>query len=351
MSLKDSVNNAYSSWMTGTGPDNDVVISSRVRAARNLSHFAFPHMLDDDKAQEVIHAVSLALENRGADCKPGKLEINNMIELSPEDRQILVDKHLISNDLLKDHGRKAVVLSEDEAISIMLNEEDHLRIQCILPGMQLESSWLQVNNIDDELEKTLDYAFSEKFGYLTACPTNVGTGLRCSVMVHLPALVFTEQIKKVLPSISKLGLTVRGLYGEGTEPVGNLFQISNQVTLGHSEEEIVQNLVSVTKQLLDQERTAREALYDDRKEYMEDKIGRSYGILKNSRIISFNEVMSRLSDLRLGIDLKIIKDVSPQLVNELIVLTRQAFLNKEAGKELSVFERDVKRANIIREKL
>lgn len=351
MALKDTVNRAYSNWMTGSGPENDIVISSRIRVARNLSHFAFPHMLSVDKADEVIHAVSLALENKELKFTSGRLEVSRMSELSPVERQILVEKHLISPDLLQDYEKKAVALRDDEVISIMINEEDHLRVQCILPGLQLESAWEQVDKLDDGLEKTLNYAFSEQLGYLTACPTNVGTGLRASVMVHLPGLVHTDQIKNVLATVSKLGLTVRGLYGEGTEAAGNLFQISNQVTLGHTEMEIIQNLVSVTKQLLEQERTAREALYRDRREQLEDRIGRSYGILKHARLISSDEAMKRFSDVRLGIDLKIIKNVKPQLITELMVLTRPAFLIKMAGKDISAYERDVSRAKLIREKL
>lgn len=351
MALKDTVNRAYSNWMTGSGPENDIVISSRIRVARNLSHFAFPHMLSVDKAQEVVHAVGLALENKELRAASGHLELINMSELSPVERQILVEKHLISPDLLQDHEKKAVALREDEITSAMINEEDHLRIQCILPGLQLEPAWEQVDKLDDGLEKTLEYAFSEKLGYLTACPTNVGTGLRASVMVHLPGLVYTDQIKNVLATVSKLGLTVRGLYGEGTEAAGNLFQISNQVTLGHTENEIIQNLVSITRQLLQQERTSREALYKERREQLEDRIGRSYGILRHARIISSDEAMKRFSDVRLGIDLGIIKDVTPQLITELMVLTRPAFLIKMAGKDIPTFERDVSRATIIRQKL
>jgi protein arginine kinase len=351
MALKDTVSSAYSNWMKGSGPENDIVISSRIRVARNLSHFAFPHMLSVDRAEEVIHAVALALENKQLRSESGLFELSRMSELSPVERQILVEKHLISPDLLKDYQKKALALRDDEILSVMINEEDHLRIQCILPGLQLESAWEQVDKLDDGLEKTLDYAFSERMGYLTACPTNVGTGLRASVMVHLPGLVHTDQIKDVLATVSKLGLTVRGLYGEGTEAAGNLFQISNQVTLGHTESEIIQNLVSVTKQLLQRERTARTALHGGRKEHLEDRIGRSYGILKNARILSSDEAMKRFSDVRLGIDLKIVKDISPELITELMVLTRPSFLVKKAGTEITAFERDVKRAELIRNRL
>ncbi len=351
MALKDTVSRAYSNWMAGSGPENDIVISSRIRVARNMSHFAFPHMLSLEKAEEVIHALTLALENKDLKFSSGHLEVSRMSELSPVERQILVEKHLISPDLLKGHEKKAIALRDDEVLSIMVNEEDHLRVQSLLPGLQLESAWDQVNRLDDELEKTLDYAFSERLGYLSACPTNVGTGLRASVMVHLPGLVHTDQIKGVLNTVSKIGLTVRGLYGEGTEAAGNLFQISNQVTLGHSENEIIQNIVSVTKQLQEREKTARKALYNERRSQLEDRIGRSYGILKYARILSTDEAMKRFSDLRLGIDLNIITDTKPELVTELMVLTRPAFLVSKAGSDMTVFERDVKRAELVRNKL
>lgn len=351
MALKDTVSKAYSNWMTGSGPESDIVISSRIRVARNLSHFAFPHMLSDEQAGEVIHAVALALDHKELVSASGRLEMSRISELSSLQRQILVEKHLISPDLLKDHGKKAIALRDDEVLNVMINEEDHLRIQCILPGLQLESAWIQVNKLDDGLEKTLQYSFSERFGYLTACPTNVGTGLRASVMVHLPGLVHTDQIKNVLATISKLGLAVRGLYGEGTEAAGNLFQISNQVTLGHPEPEIIQNLVSVTGQLLEREREARRVLHKERREQLEDRVGRSYGILKHARVLSSSEAMKRFSDIRLGIDLGIIKDVKPRLITELMVQTRPAFLVQEAGSDMSAVERDVKRAEAVRKKL
>lgn len=351
MALKDIVTSAYSNWMAASGPENDIVISSRIRVARNLSNFAFPHLLPADKAGEIIHAVALALKNKELQSLSGGLEVSRMNELSSVERQILVEKHLISVDLMQDYEKKAVALRGDEVLNIMINEEDHLRIQCILPGLQLEAAWEQVDKLDDGLEKTLDYAFSENLGYLTACPTNVGTGLRASVMVHLPGLVHTDQIKSVLATVSKLGIAVRGLYGEGTEAAGNLFQISNQVTLGHSETEIIQNIVLVTKQLLEKERAARKALHDKRREQLEDKIGRSYGILRHARMLSSDECMKRFSDVRLGIDLNIITGIKPQLITELMVLTRTAFLIKKAGSNLSAFDRDVKRAELVREKL
>ncbi|MGB9803460.1 protein arginine kinase [Desulfofundulus sp.] len=351
MTIRETVNNPHSHWMDGTGPESDIVISSRVRVARNLAHLPFPHLLSREKAEDVIHAVQTAVENRVFREKMGKMELTRMNELTPVERQILVEKHLISPDLLEDFERKAVVLRDDEVLSVMVNEEDHLRLQCLLPGLQLNRAWELVSRLDDGLEATLDYAFDEKLGYLTACPTNVGTGLRASVMLHLPGLVMVNQIKGVLGTITKLGLTVRGLYGEGTEAKGNLFQVSNQVTLGQAEEDIIANLISVTRQLLGQERAAREALYRERREQLEDRVGRAYGLLKHARVMTSEEAMSLFSDLRLGIDMGIIKNIPAPLIIELMVLTRPAFLVKVTGKDLSPVERDIYRAQLIRRKL
>ncbi|MBE3587541.1 MAG: protein arginine kinase [Thermoanaerobacteraceae bacterium] len=351
MSIKETVSEARSQWMNGAGPEADIVISSRVRVARNLAHLPFPHLLSREKAEQVIQAVEAAVGNEELQRRVGRLAVVRLNELTPVERQILVEKHLISPDLLENFERKAVALRDDEVLSVMVNEEDHLRLQCLLPGLQLEEAWKLVNGLDDGLEATLDYAFDEKLGYLTACPTNVGTGMRASVMLHLPGLVLVNQIRGVLATIGKLGLTVRGLYGEGTEAAGNLFQVSNQITLGHAEEDIIANLISVTRQLLAQERAARQALYRERKEQLEDRVGRAYGVLKHARVMTSEEAMRLFSDLRLGIDLGIIKNIPVSLIMELMVLTRPAFLVKVTGRDLSPVERDVYRAQLIRRKL
>ncbi|SFG94432.1 protein arginine kinase [Desulfotomaculum arcticum] len=345
MSIRETVNSAKSGWMKADSPAGDIVVSSRVRVARNINGFSFPHLLEQEKAEQVIHGIQTALDNSNLKTE---LELNRMTELSPVERQILVEKHLISPDLLHNHEKKAVTLRDDEAISVMVNEEDHLRIQCLLPGLQLEKAWELVNRVDDGLESTLDYAFSERYGYLTACPTNAGTGMRASVMLHLPGLVLINQIKAVINAVSKLGFAVRGLYGEGTEAHGNLFQISNQVTMGHAEEEIINSLNSVTGQLLAQEREARKVLIRERREQLEDRVGRSYGILKFCHVISSEETMRRLSDVRLGVDLSLINGVNPDQLTELIVKTQPAYLLKQHGGELSPAQRDVLRAEIIR---
>lgn len=350
MALKDTLKNPYSAWM-GAGPEDDVAVSSRVRLARALAHFPFPHRLTREKAEEVIHAVALAIRQDAVVRKAGRLELVRLTELSPGERQILVEKHLVSPDLIRDGEKRAVVLSEDETISIMVNEEDHLRIQCLLPGLQLEQAWRLADTVDTALQTVLEFAASDKLGFLTACPTNVGTGLRASVMLHLPALVMAQQIKDALTAIAKLGLVVRGLYGEGTEAKANFFQVSNQITLGQREDEIIDNLVSVTRRIIAQERTTRQALYRERREMLEDRVCRAYGALRHARVISSEEALRLLSDVRLGIDLGVIQGVPRRLVTELIVMTRPAFLVKLAGRDLPPFPRDVYRAQLIREKL
>lgn len=351
MSLKQIINDAHSCWMDGTGVGADVIISSRVRVARNLANLPFPHLLSAEQAEEVICAVETVIKKSSLQEKLGIMELTRMSELMPVERQILVEKHLISLDLLEDFQKKAVAIRDDETLSVMVNEEDHLRLQCLLPGLHLSEAWELANCLDDELESGLDYAFDEQLGYFTACPTNVGTGMRASVMLHLPGLVMVNQIKGVLSTVTKLGLAVRGLYGEGTEALGNLFQISNQITLGQTEEDIVTNLVSVTRQLLNQEKATREALRKERREQLEDLVGRAYGLLKHARLMTSEEVMRLLSDLRLGIDMGFIKNIPANLVTEIMVLINPAFLIKKAGKNLTSFERDLYRMQLIREKL
>ncbi|MFZ5596315.1 MAG: protein arginine kinase [Bacillota bacterium] len=351
MSIREIVNSAHSYWMDACGPESDVVVSSRVRIARNLANLPFTHLLSDDGAREIINSVGNALKSNNLAERFGGLELTGMSELTPVERQILVEKHLISPDLLENHQKKAVVLSEDEKISIMVNEEDHLRLQCLMPGLQLKEAWDLIDRLDNGLEETLEYAYDEKLGYLTACPTNVGTGLRASVMLHLPALVMINRIRDVLGTVSKLGFTVRGLYGEGTEASGNLFQISNQVTLGQTEEDIINSLISVSGQIIASERAAREALLRERREHIEDRVGRAYGLLSNARILSSEEAVRLLSDLRMGISLELISSIPANLITELMVEIRPAFLVKKAGKELSPFVRDVTRADLIRERV
>ena len=261
----------------------------------------------------------------------------------------MVEKHLISPQHAQSHGPKGVIIKDDESVSVMVNEEDHLRIQCLLSAMQLNEAWSLADKIDDVLEQSLDFAFDKDKGYLTSCPTNVGTGMRASVMLHLPGLVLTRQGYQVFATMGQIGLTVRGMYGEGSEALGNLFQISNQVTQGLTEEEIISHLNSVTLQVVDQERNARQMLHQEAKEQLEDRVWRAYGVLSNARSISSQEAMELLSELRLGIDMKIIQDIDPKVFNKLMVSIQTSFLQKKIQTDMQSPQRDIIRATTIRE--
>lgn len=332
------------------GQDADIVISSRVRLARNLAKFPFPHLLNPEKGEKFIQLFNEVWRKISPEMQGMTLLMFD--QLSNLDRQILVEKHLISPNHAKNNSAySGVLVNDDGSLAIMINEEDHLRIQCFLPGLQLEESLDRAQQIDDALEGELSLAFDERRGYLTACPTNTGTGMRASVMLHLPAFVVSGQLNFLFQNISQLGMTVRGLYGEGTEVVGNLFQMSNQITLGQTEEDIRSKLTSVTGQIVEQERAMRQRIQSDMPYQLEDRVGRAYGILTNARVITSNEAMNMLSDLRLGVDLGIIKDIDVFALNQLLVAIRPAHLQKKAGSEMEAFARDIKRAGVIKEKL
>ncbi|RST71743.1 protein arginine kinase [Siminovitchia acidinfaciens] len=350
MSLEKFLNQAVSSWMSSKGPDSDIILSSRIRLARNLRKFKFPTLFTNDEAREIISNMRTILDQE-ANRDFGQLEFLEIDDLKALEKRVLVEKHLISPRLAEHATHGAVLLSEQEDISIMINEEDHIRIQCLFPGLQISEALERANVIDNILEEKIDYAFDEQLGYLTSCPTNVGTGLRASVMVHLPALILTHQMNRIIPAINQLGLVVRGIYGEGSEALGNIFQISNQITLGKSEEDIVGDLVGVVQQIVAQERAAREALIKTSSIQLENKVFRSYGILANSRIIETKEASECLSDVRLGIDTGYITHLSRNILNELMILTQPGFLQQYAGGPLRPVERDIKRAALIRERL
>jgi len=341
---------ALSQWMRGEAPDSDVVISSRVRVARNLRDFPFPMLATGAQSQEVLTQVAGVLDSEQLrSITPFALV--PLAELSELERKVLVEKHLISPNLANEARNGAVLLNDDESISIMVNEEDHLRIQCLYPGFQVKEAWELANRIDDVFESQLDYGYDEKKGYLTSCPTNVGTGIRASVMMHLPALVLTQQINRILSAVTQVGLAVRGMYGEGSEAVGNMFQISNQITLGQTEDEILDSLHSVVRQIVEHERVERRKLMAESKTRIIDRVSRSLGILSYAAIIDSKEAAQRLSDVRLGVDLGIIKNVSPAALNELLVMTQPGYLQKIAGTKLSADDRDIRRAQIIRERM
>ncbi|MBT2681114.1 protein arginine kinase [Bacillus sp. ISL-35] len=350
MSLEKFINQAVSSWMSDDGPDSDIVLSSRIRFARNLDEYNFPTLFTNGEAEAVIGTIMERASQTSA-AGFGQLELIKMDEIPPLKKRVLVEKHLISPHLAENAVHGAVLLSGNEEVSIMINEEDHIRIQCLFPGFQLTEALKAANEIDDWLEEYVNYAFDEKFGYLTSCPTNAGTGLRASVMMHLPGLVLTQQMNRIVPAINQLGLVVRGIYGEGSEALGNIFQISNQITLGKSEDDIVDDLKSVVSQIISQERSAREALAKTSNIQLEDRVFRSYGTLANSRIIETKEAARCLSDLRLGIDMGYIKNISKSILNELMILTQPGFLQQYAGGPLRPNERDIRRAALIRERL
>jgi len=335
-------------WLGGTGPESDIVISSRIRLARNLADMPFLSKASQ-KDRGIIEkriCEQLLKTNIASD-----VIYLSLPPLSTVDRQFLVERHLISREHAYGKGQRGVCIGAKETISIMVNEEDHLRIQGLRSGLQVRETWEQVDDLDTRLEKVLEYAFSPQFGYLTVCPTNVGTGMRVSVMLHLPALVMTRQIDKVFQAVQKISLAVRGLYGEGTQASGDFYQISNQGTLGKTERDILQNIERVIPKIIEFERTVREGLLKDKREVIEDKVWRAYGMLQTARTINSEETMDLLSAVRMGVNLKIIRDVEISTVNELFIFTQPAHLQKMERAELNGPERDVMRATFIRNRL
>jgi protein arginine kinase len=335
-------------WLGGVGPESDIVISSRIRLARNIAGFPFLSRASPKERSDLEGLVGDRLRNGdlGLD-----LAYFRLPDLASLDRQFLVERHLISREHAFSKGPRGVALNPQETLSIMVNEEDHLRIQGLRSGLQLRKTWEEVDAFDTALEREIDYAFSSQFGYLTVCPTNVGTGLRASVMVHLPALVMTSQIDKVFQAVSKINLAVRGLYGEGTKASGDFYQISNQPTLGKTEEEIIRNIESVIPQIVKFERTVRQTLLENKKEVIEDKSCRAFGMLQTARIISSEEAMDLLSVVRLGANLGLIPQLPVQTINELFIMTQPAHLQKMSQAELTSAERDVTRATFIRNRI
>ena len=347
MRLDDFIKNT-GQWLKGTGAFSNIVMYSRIRLARNLANKPFPNKAGKKELNDILSLVQGAVEDIDFFKKAIFLRIN---ELDNVDKQFLIERHLMSHEHASNPEGKALIVSEEEVLSVMVNEEDHLRIQVMQSGFNLDETWKIADSIDDALSQKLDFAFSLHWGYLTACPTNTGTAMRGSVMLHLPALVMTKQINKVLSAISKLSFASRGFYGEGTQASGNFYQISNQVSMGHSEEDVLQNISGLIRQVIEQEEQARQALLVQSKPMLEDKIYRSCGVLKNAHIISSQETVELLSMVRLGIDMNIIKDVNRNVINELFIMIQPAHLQKIEGKKLTASERDTKRASLIREKI
>jgi protein arginine kinase len=348
LKLSDLTNHA-GEWLRGSGPMSEIVISSRIRLARNVAGSPFlsrasrhqrQHL--ETKIRDTILAAQISTQTLYVD-----------LDSAPEiDRTLLVERHLISKPHAAAEGARGVAVGEDETVSIMVNEEDHLRIQVLRSGLQLEEAWEQINQIDDRLEAKLDWAFHPRFGYLTACPTNVGTGIRVSVMLHLPALKLTGEIEKVFRAAKDMRLAVRGLYGEGTEATGDFYQISNQTTLGKSEEEIISDFKhQVIPKIIDYEHHARRTLLNDRTVALDDKVCRALGILRSARLLASEETLFLLSHLRMGVNLGRVKDIDLRTLNELFLLTQPAHLQKIQGKKLEGDLRRAARADYIRQRL
>ncbi|HEY8486236.1 MAG TPA: protein arginine kinase [Limnochordales bacterium] len=350
MGFEELVRRYVRGWMAENGPESDVVLGSRIRLARNLKDIPFPGVASDGQLKQVLEQVRKALADLDA-AHGGPMRFVRMSEVPPLERELLVERHLISPMHAQNVREKGFAVREDEALSIMVNEEDHLRLQALAAGLQLEEALELADRLDDWLSERLEYAFSPRVGYLTAWPTNVGTGLRASVMVHLPALAMTGNLARVLEAVSRFGVAVRGLYGEGTEAIGNIVQISNQVSLGRTEDEILKHLLNLVREVVGHERSARQRLLQQERRAVEDRVWRSYGVLRYSRAISSDEAMQRLSEVRLGIDLGIIQGLNQQILKELLVLIRPAHLQSFMGRELSAAERDVHRAALIRERI
>lgn len=335
-------------WMTGSNADNSVVLTSRIRLARNLRNEPFPGWATREQRAATLAELRPAVEALPS-MKDGFSQ--ELSDLNSVQKQVLVERHLISREHAARGDGSAAVIERRQMFSLMLNEEDHLRMQAIRPGLDLRDAYDGLSQLDDELAQSLPYAFDPKLGYLTTCPTNLGTGLRASAMLHLPGLVLSDQIGQVLQAVNKIGLAVRGLYGEGTESLGNLYQISNQSTLGESEDTIIRRLERVISQVAQHERNAREKLLEDDPDMVMDKIGRAYGVLRHAWVIDSKEALNHVSLLRLGADLGFFEAGTMRLSDALLMDIQPAHLQLHSGRKLSAEERDAIRAEIIRSRL
>lgn len=335
-------------WLRGSGPESDIVMSSRIRLARNLSDYPFIRRCTDiDRA----NIESTVRERLCKDPNLNDLTFINVADLETLDRQFLVERQLISREHAEGDGARAVAIDDGERVSLMVNEEDHLRIQVMKSGFDLENAWDHINSVDDHIEEHMGYAFHQELGYLTACPTNVGTGMRVSVLVHLPALVISEQIEKVFRSLQRINLVVRGLYGEGSQAMGDFYQVSNQITLGKSEEELVKQVSDVVPVIIDYERKARDFLINENQHDLFDQVSRAYGTLQNAQQISSEETMHLLSRVRMGINLGLIGDLEIPTINKLFIHTQPAHLQKIRQTSLNTSQRNIERANYLHDEL
>jgi protein arginine kinase len=336
-------------WYTEYGKDGDVVLSSRVRLARNIKGIPFPRRSNEEQQNKVLSLCKSAVLENSSVLK----ETVKYIDLSvmeDYEKQAIAEKHLISPQMMENDMKRGLLLSDDNKISILLNEEDHLRIQVMEAGFELDACFVEANRIDDLMEETIDYAFDEQIGYLTCCPTNAGTGMRASVMVHLPALTMSGTINRVIDSLTQLGVTVRGIFGEGSKATGHIYQISNQLTLGAAEEDILDKFKQIVAEVIDKEREMRRHLYVEDQYRLEDRLMRSYGILRHAVILTSGEAMKCLSDVRLGVDLGLIEDVKPEVLNAVTYEILPANIMKEYNLA-DPAERDLKRAEIVKERM
>ena len=336
-------------WLRGTGPESDIVVSSRIRLARNLADFPFIRRCSDEDRVSIERTVRARMDSL---TDWDDIRYVDIEQLSEIDRQFLVERQLISREIADADGSRAVALDPGERYSVMINEEDHLRIQVMNSGLDLHSAWKQIDALDNKLEGAILYAFHPKFGYLTACPTNVGTGLRVSVMLHLPALVITGQIEKVFRSMQRINMTVRGLYGEGSQYTGDFYQVSNQVTLGHSEKDLLELVGDeVVPQIISYERKARAFLVDKSEQDLHDEVSRALGILSTAKKISSEETMHYLSKVRMGVNLGLIDNVPVGTINKLFIHTQPAHLQKLHGRLLGSSDRNIQRASYLQRHL
>ena len=337
-------------WLEASGPFADIVLSTRLRLARNLQGHAFSLRLRDNERGQIYEDVKQAAE-RHSDLKGGIAF--DLAGLSPLSRRVLLERHLISRELAGENGEtptrgSGLILGPKDTVGLMINEEDHLRLQTLMSGLRLTEAYDQIDRIDEELGAHIPFAYHQEFGFLTSCPTNVGTGLRASVLIHLPGLVLTKQIGQVLQGIGQMGLTFRGLYGEGSEVIGNFFQISNQTTLGKSEEDLIEHLQKIVSKLIQIEIEKRDVLMRDAPAVMEDKIWRAYGLLRYARSLSFDEVMNLLSGVRLGVSMNLLKGLRVYTLNKMMIFAQTAHLEQAAGRTLSEAESDLHRAAYVR---
>ena len=335
-------------WLRGSGPESDIVMSSRIRLARNVADFPFIRRCSDiDRA----NLESTIRENMKRNPRLAELDFVNVALLEQIDRQFLVERQLISRELSDAEGARSVAIEKEERLSVMINEEDHLRIQVMHSGFDLQNAWERINELDDMIESQIRYAYHQQYGYLTACPTNVGTGMRVSVLVHLPALVITQQIDKVFRSLQRINLVVRGLYGEGSQAMGDFYQVSNQITLGKTEEDLVRRVSEVVPVLINYERKARDYLINENQHDLFDQVSRAYGTLQNAQQISSEETMHLLSRVRMGVNLGLIGNVEIPTINKLFVHTQPAHLQKLTRAILSNSQRNIERANYLQSHL